>query len=224
MTPSFAENLARLDARIQKALARAGRNDRVQLIAVSKFHAQQAVEEALTAGVRVFGENRVQEAAGKFPPLQRQFADLRLHMIGPLQTNKVAEAVRLFDVIQTLDRPALAKALAKAFEKGARKPDLYIEVNIGAEPQKAGVLPEDLPPFFESCRAEYGLTPKGLMCIPPAGQPAAPFFQQMRRWADRLGLLHLSMGMTADFEEAIACGATEIRVGTALFGQRPPVP
>ena len=205
-----AENLAQIKARAKSA----------QLIAVSKRHSVEEIREALTAGQRVFGENRVQEAQTKFPDLRATFPDIELHLIGALQTNKAQAAIDLCDVIQTLDRPALATALAKAIRKTGRTPRLYVEVNIGREPQKAGILPEELDAFLVFCRQECGLSITGLMCIPPHDQDPAPFFRQMRTLADTFALPHLSMGMSGDFEKAIECGATEIRVGTAIFGER----
>ncbi len=219
---SFADRLAHIHAAMRCAAQQAGRAPEApQLIAVSKFHPAQAVAEALQAGQLVFGENRVQEALQKFPALRAEYPQLCLHLIGPLQTNKAVQAVGFFDVIQTLDRPDLALAIAKAIQKTGRAPRLYIEVNSGREPQKAGVFPEDLPTFLTTCQKTYGLTIEGLMCIPPEGQPPRPFFQGLHKLALDYGLPHISMGMSSDFEEAIACGATEVRIGTALFGARP---
>lgn len=216
----IAENLALITAKIEETCQKNGRPPAaVTLVAVSKTHPIEAVEAALAAGQRMFGENRVQEAATKFAPLKSRFPDLELHLIGPLQTNKVHEAIRLFDVIETLDRPKLADALATEMKKQERFPRLYIEVNIAAEPQKAGVLPENLDAFIALCR-ELGLKIDGLMCLPPVDQDPAPHFAQLRLMATRLGLAELSMGMSADFEEAIAAGATHVRVGTAIFGDR----
>jgi len=192
----------------------------VDLLAVSKTHPAEPVVELLAAGHRHFGENRVQEAAGKYPALRETYPDLRLHLIGPLQTNKVKEAVALFDVIETLDRPKLAAALSKEMERTGRRISCLIEVNIGAEPQKAGIAPEDTAEFLARCRGEWGLEIDGLMCIPPAGADPTPHFGRLKELADQLGLVHLSMGMSGDYRQAIACGAGEIRVGTALFGRR----
>ncbi len=189
----------------------------VQLVAVSKKRSVEAIRELLAAGQRQFGENRVQEAAQKFPPLREVFADLELHLIGPLQTNKVARAVELFDVIQTLDRPKLAEVLAREMKKQGKYPRLFIEVNIGHEPQKMGVMPEEVPDFLAKCRESWGLSIEGLMAMPPFGQDSVPYFQKMRALTDQLDLAALSMGMSADFEEAIKCGASVVRVGTALF-------
>jgi len=217
----LAQALKAVQNQIVEAAQKAGRNaDAVRLIAVSKTHPAEAVAEALAAGARVFGENRVQEAALKFQALRQAFPDIELHLIGPLQTNKAAEAVALFDVIQTLDRPHLAECLAKEIKKQGRRPRLYVEVNVGAEPQKAGVLPQDADAFIQTCRDTYGLEISGLMAIPPEGQDPTPFFNLLKDLAQKNGLKHLSMGMSADFEQAIACGATEVRVGTALFGAR----
>ncbi len=216
------ENLSFIREKIATAAFKAGRDPGgVRLVAVSKFHPVEAITEALQAGQTRFGENRVQEAAAKFPALRRAHPGLELHLIGPLQTNKAEAAVELFDVIQTLDRPALAAALAKAIRKTGQSPRLYIEVNLGREPQKAGVMPEALDDFLRQCRDEHGLSPCGLMCIPPHGEDPAPHFRALKTLADRHTLAHVSMGMSADYEAAIACGATEVRIGTALFGERP---
>jgi hypothetical protein len=206
----IADNLARIRAQIQNA----------KLIAVSKTHGIDAVREALLAGQRIFGENRVQEAQEKFPPLRAAYPDIELHLIGPLQTNKAQDAVELFDVIQTLDRPRLAEALAAAIRKTGHTPRLSIEVNIGHEEQKAGVAPEHVSDFLVYCRNRCGLKISGLMCIPPHGQDPRPYFAAMRELSKRYALPHLSMGMSGDFREAVACGATEVRVGTAIFGER----
>jgi len=192
----------------------------VNLIAVSKTQSIEKIREALSAGQRVFGENRVQEAEKKFFLLRTDYPDIELHLIGALQTNKVRAAVELFNVIQTVDRPALAEALARAIKKTRRRPRLYIEVNIGKEPQKAGVTPEKIEEFLIYCREKCELEISGLMCIPPQDQNPRPFFQRMRKLADQFSLPHLSMGMSADFEIAVECGATEIRVGTGVFGVR----
>ena len=221
-TASVAERLAAIRARIADAARRDGRPvDAVTLVAVSKTHSIGAVEAALAAGQRVFGENRVQEAHAKFPTLRGRHPDLQLHLIGPLQTNKARDAVRLFDVIHTLDRPRLAEALARAMAQEGRHPALLIEVNIGAEPQKAGIAPELADGFIAECRARWNLAPAGLMCIPPAGADPAPHFARLAAIARRNGLAVLSMGMSDDFERAIAHGATLVRVGTAIFGPRP---
>ncbi len=191
-----------------------------ELIAVTKTQSAEVIREALAAGQRVFGENRVQEAQKKFPALRKEFPDIKLHLIGPLQTNKAKDAIELFDVIETLDRPELAEAIAKAIRKTGKTPQLYIEVNIGLEPQKSGIAPDDVGAFLALCRNTYGLSVSGLMCIPPINKNPRPYFCAMRDLAKRLALPHLSMGMSADFEIAVACGATEVRLGMALFGER----
>jgi PLP dependent protein len=212
-----------LTGAIEAAARQAGRDPAsVALLAVSKTHPAEPVAELLAAGHRRFGENRVQEAAGKYPDLRQAYPDLKLHLIGPLQTNKARDAVALFDVIETLDRPRLAEALSKEMARAGRKIPCLIEVNIGAEPQKAGIAPEETEAFLARCRGEWDLEIAGLMCIPPAGEDPAPHFRRLKELADRLGLAHLSMGMSGDYEQAIACGAGEIRVGTALFGSRAP--
>jgi pyridoxal phosphate enzyme (YggS family) len=190
-----------------------------KLIAVSKMQDSDAVREALQAGQMIFGENRVQEAQKKFPELRQTYPHIELHLIGPLQTNKAQDAVETFDVIQTLDRPALADALIKATAKTGRKPRLYIEVNIGREAQKTGIAPEGLEFFLRQCRTK-GLEISGLMCIPPLSQDPRPYFTRLKALADLHGLQHLSMGMSADYKIAIECGATEVRIGTAIFGSR----
>jgi PLP dependent protein len=219
--PSIAQNLTSLRARISAIAREAGRQpDEVGLIAVSKTHSAEAVRTALVAGQRSFGENRVQEAAGKFPALRAAFPDLTLHLIGPLQTNKAADAVGLFDVIHSLDRPRLADALVTAMARTGRRPDCFVQVNTGREPQKAGILPDQADAFIARCR-EAGLPVVGLMCIPPVGASPAPHFESLREIAGRHGLKRLSMGMSADFETAIRCGSTDVRIGTAIFGERP---
>ena len=216
---NIAENLATTKRAIAAAAHAAGRDPAaIALIAVSKFHDGAAVRAAMAAGQTRFGENRVQEAAEKFAALRT--SGLELHLIGPLQTNKAEEAVRLFDVIQTLDRERLAAALAKAIQKTGRQPRLYVEVNIGQEEQKAGIAPEALGDFLRLCRETYALSITGLMCIPPQAADPVPHFQMLKSLADRHALPHLSMGMSADFTQAIACGATEVRIGTAIFGAR----
>jgi pyridoxal phosphate enzyme (YggS family) len=197
----------------------------IQLIAVSKTHPAEAVAEAMDAGQVIFGENRVQEAAGKFPGLRaaRPNQGLQLHLIGPLQTNKVRDAVGLFDVIQSLDREKLAVALAGEMARQSRRPDLFIQVNTGEEPQKAGIGPRDADGFIRYCREELNLPIRGLMCIPPAEQHPAPHFALLREIARRHGLSELSMGMSGDYTLAIQFGATYLRIGTAIFGSRPPL-
>ena len=218
----IAAALARIRQRIDEAAERAGRRaGEVDLVAVSKTHPGQAVAAALAAGQAVFGENRVQEAQSKFPELRPGWPELRLHLIGPLQTNKADDAVRLADVIETLDRPRLADALERTAQKAGRLPRLLVQVNIGAEPQKAGVPPDEADRFIGACRRRFGDRVAGLMAIPPAGADPVPFFQSLAAMAAAHGLFHLSMGMSGDFEQAIACGATSVRIGTAIFGGRP---
>jgi pyridoxal phosphate enzyme (YggS family) len=212
----IAQNLTAIRARIEKATHEAGRPPgAVTLIAVSKTHDAAAIEEAIAAGQRDFGENRVQEALAKWPALKALHAGLTLHLIGPLQTNKIEDALQLFDVIHTLDRPRLAEKLAAATDR----PGLFVQVNTGEEPQKAGVPPREADAFIESCRAQ-GLALKGLMCIPPLAETPALHFALLAKIARRNHLEGLSMGMSGDFETAIAFGATHVRVGTAIFGTR----
>lgn len=220
-TISLAARLAAVRTQIVDAAQRVGRApDAVRLIAVGKTHPASAIEAALAAGQRDFGENRVQEAQAKFPALKARYPDLRLHLIGPLQTNKARDAVRLFDVIHTLDRPRLAEALARAMEQESRRPALLVEVNIGDEPQKAGIAPADADGFIADCRTRWRLAITGLMCIPPADADPTPHFTALAALARRNGLAELSMGMSADFPLAVAHGATLVRVGTAIFGPR----
>jgi pyridoxal phosphate enzyme (YggS family) len=218
----IAESLDRVRAAIEAA-ARAARRDPagIELVAVSKTHGADRIEQAVAAGQRLFGENRVQEAQAKFPELKARHPDLRLHLIGPLQTNKARDAVRLFDVIQSLDRPRLAEALAAAMEKEGRRPDCFIQVNTGEEPQKAGISPGEADRFIGEARGRWGLPVVGLMCIPPAEEEPALHFALLREIARRNGIDRLSMGMSGDFETAIRFGATELRIGTAIFGERP---
>lgn len=192
----------------------------VNLIAVSKTMPAGVIADAIEAGQRLFGENRIQEAHGKWPDLRAHHRDIELHLIGPLQTNKVKEAVALFDVIETLDRPKLARVLAEEIERAGKAPRLFVQVNTGEEPQKAGIAPEDTRSFVELCRETFGLTIEGLMCIPPHDEEPSMHFALLAKLAEELGLEELSMGMSADFERAIAFGATHIRVGTAIFGSR----
>lgn len=218
----LADRLAAVRQNINAAAHAAGRDPAsVTLVAVSKFHPLASVQEALAAGQRVFGENRVQEAASKFPALRATYPDLRLHLIGGLQTNKARDAVRIADVIESLDRPELAEALAKAADKEGRLPDLLIEVNTGDEPQKFGVPREKADSFIRTCRKQFGDKLQGLMCIPPAAQDPVPHFRLLRSMAQEHGLPVISMGMSADYPQAIAEGATLVRVGTAIFGPRP---
>ncbi len=217
-----AVNLADVKARMAAVAKSAGRVPAdVALVAVSKTHPAERVRIVLAAGQRVFGENRVQEAMAKFPALKDQHPDLRLHLIGPLQSNKVKEAIALFDAIESVDRPKLAASLAEQMAKSGRRPDCYIQVNTGAEPQKAGILPAEADAFIRACRETHGLPLKGLMCIPPVEEAASIHFALLREIARRNGLSELSMGMSGDFEEAIRFGATLVRVGSAIFGARP---
>lgn len=223
--PPIVANLSALRAAIAVAAIQSGRRDEdVTLVAVSKTKPAAMIEAALEAGQRVFGENRVQEAEAKFPALKKTYPDLKLHLIGPLQTNKVHQAIGLFDVIETLDRPKLARALAKEIEKTGRRPRLFIQVNTGEEPQKAGVAPQDLSGFLALARDELGLSIDGLMCIPPVEEPPAPHFALLAKLADDRGINDLSMGMSGDFQTAIHLGATYVRVGSAIFGARAPRP
>ena len=220
---AIAANLAQVRARISGAATAAGRDPaEVTLVAVGKTRGAAYIEAAFDAGQRVFGENRVQEAEGKFPALKAAHADLVLHLIGPLQTNKAREAVRLFDVIETLDRPKLARALAKEMAKTGRRPACYVQINTGEEPQKAGVAPAEADALIALARDALGLPVEGLMCLPPFDDEPAPHFALLATIAKRNGLAKLSMGMTADFEIAVRFGATHVRVGTAIFGAREP--
>jgi PLP dependent protein len=217
----IAANLAAVRQRIEAAARAADRApESVTLVAVSKTHPAASVREALAAGHRTFGENRVQEARAKYPQLRAEFPDLALHLIGPLQTNKVRDTVVAFDVIETVDRPRLAQALATEMERTGRRPPCLVEVNTGEEPQKAGVLPAQADKFIEECRARLELPIIGLMCVPPLDEEPAPHFALLREIARRNGLEILSMGMSADFEKAIRFGATHVRIGTAIFGAR----
>jgi len=219
--PGAAERLSDVKARIAAAAQRAGSDPAgVALIAVSKTFDAAAIEPVIVAGQREFGENRVQEAAGKWPALRALYPDIRLHLIGPLQTNKVREAVALFEVIQSLDREKLAAALSKEMAWQGRTPALFVQINTGAEPQKAGVAPDEAAAFVEHCRSEHGLAIEGLMCLPPLEDDPVPHFELLRRLAAETGLRSLSMGMSADFETAVAHGATHVRVGSAIFGGR----
>ena len=216
MTDTIAARLGSARAKIAAAASQS-----VVLVAVAKTYPADDVEQAIAAGQLVFGENRVQEAMAKYPELRARHADLELHLIGPLQTNKVKEAVATFDVIQTLDRPKLAAALAAEFARTPKRPRLFVQVNTGAEPQKAGILPEAADAFIDECRRVHGLEIAGLMCIPPADEPPAPHFALLAEIAARNGLALLSMGMSADYEIAAALGATHVRLGSAIFGARP---
>ncbi|MDW3205481.1 MAG: YggS family pyridoxal phosphate-dependent enzyme [Alphaproteobacteria bacterium] len=193
----------------------------VRLVAVSKTFDADAIRPVLDAGQRLFGENRVQEAEGKWPALREAFPDTILHLIGPLQSNKAKNAVALFDAIESVDRPKIAKAIAREADSQGRQPDVFLQINTGEEPQKAGVLPEEADAFIAEARDVLELPVKGLMCIPPVDEPPAPHFMLLAKIAERNGLTGLSMGMSADFETAIRFGATHIRVGSAIFGARP---
>jgi pyridoxal phosphate enzyme (YggS family) len=220
-TISIADNLAGVRARIDAAAREAGRDPTdITLVAVGKTHPAERIEAALAAGQGVFGENRVQEAAAKFPDLKARYPELALHLIGPLQTNKARLAVGLFDVIETLDRPKLARALAKEMAISGHRPDCFVQVNTGEEPQKAGIWPEEADGLVALARDELGLPVVGLMCIPPLDEEPAPHFALLREIAQRNGLDRLSMGMSGDYETAIRFGATHVRVGTAIFGPR----
>ena len=206
---------------IAEAARRAGRDpEAVKLIAVSKTVPADAIEEAIANGQRGFGENRVQEAMAKWPGLQERHPGLELHLIGPLQSNKVRDAVELFDVIHSVDRPKIASALAEEMKRVGKRPRLLVQVNTGEEPQKAGVLPSETDAFVGLCRDELGLPIEGLMCIPPLDEEPSMHFALLAKIAALLGLKELSMGMSGDFEKAIAFGATYVRVGTAIFGAR----
>jgi PLP dependent protein len=213
--------LVKVRNEIARACAEAQRDPAtVTLVAISKTFDADAIAPVIAAGQRVFGENRVQEAKAKWPALRERHPDIELHLVGPLQSNKTKDAVALFDAIHSVDRPSLAEALAKEFARQTRRPTLFVEINTGAEPQKAGVLPEDTDAFLKTCRESYGLDIAGLMCVPPADEPPAPHFALTAKIAHRNGLKLLSMGMSADFPLAIAFGATHVRVGTAIFGAR----
>jgi hypothetical protein len=209
--------LARIDAARKAALAAA---PGTRLVAVSKTHLAEHIRPVLEAGQRIYGENRVQEAKAKWPPLKAEFPGVELHLIGPLQSNKVREAIELFDVIHSLDRPKLAEALRAEIDRVGRAPTMFIQVNTGEELQKAGIAPQDAPSFIAFCREQLKLPVEGLMCIPPANEASAPHFALLAKLARAEGLPYLSMGMSADFEIAIRFGATHVRVGTAIFGER----
>jgi pyridoxal phosphate enzyme (YggS family) len=215
------ERLTLVRSRIARAARDAGREPQdVTLVCVSKTFAAQDITTVIGAGERVFGENRVQEALEKWPPLKASHPGLELHLIGPLQSNKAHDAVAFFDVIETVDREKIAKALAAEIQRTSRHPSLYVQVNTGAEPQKAGILPREADRFIASCRKEYGLEISGLMCIPPLDDQASPHFAFLNQIAARNGILALSMGMSADFELTIQLGATHVRIGSAIFGER----
>ena len=216
-------NRQQILAGIAAAAVAAGRKaEDIALLAVAKTYPAAAMLPWLAAGQRAFGENRVQEARAKWPALREQFPDIALHLIGPLQSNKAAEAVALFEVIESVDRDKIARILAEECRKQKRHLQFYVEVNIGDEPQKAGIAPPQAVEFAAHCRAAYGLDIVGLMCVPPAGENAGPYFALLAKLARQAGLAKLSMGMSQDYETAIAFGATQVRIGSALFGARPP--
>lgn len=215
------ERLAQVKDNIGKAGRAAGREaGSVALVAVSKTFAADDIRPVIEAGQRVFGENRVQEAQGKWPALRQEFPDLELHLIGPLQSNKAKEAVALFDVIETVDREKIAAELAKEIARQGRAPRLYVQVNTGSEPQKAGIGPKEAVAFVNRCREVHGLAIEGLMCIPPADENPGPHFALLEKLAREAGVDKLSMGMSGDYELAVAFGATSVRVGSAIFGGR----
>jgi pyridoxal phosphate enzyme (YggS family) len=216
-----ADRLRTVRAEIADACREAGRAPgSVTVVAISKTFDAHAIEPVIGAGHRVFGENRVQEAKEKWPTLRARYPDIELHLVGPLQSNKAREAVALFDVIHTVDRAKIAEALADEIARQGKRPRLFVEINTGAEPQKAGVLPEAADAFIAECREKYGLAIEGLMCIPPLDEAPAMHFALTAKIAKRNGLSQLSMGMSADFKSAIAFGATHVRIGTAIFGER----
>src|SRR5215472_12656335 len=215
------DGLSAVRGEIARACRDAGRDPAgVTLVAVSKTFAAAAIEPVIAAGQRAFGENRVQEAKAKWPPQLAGHRGLELHLVGALQSNKAKEAVALFDAIHSVDRASLAEALGKEIAKQSRRPLLFVEINTGAEPQKAGVLPQEADAFLAACRDRFGLAVSGLMCLPPQNEAPAPHFALTAKIARRNGLALLSMGMSADYPTAIAFGATHVRVGTAIFGAR----
>jgi PLP dependent protein len=221
MSDTAVDRLRDIRARIRAAEGDADRPaGSVELVAVSKTFDAHEIRPVLEAGQRIFGENRVQEAAGKWPELRQEFAGVELHLIGPLQSNKTAEAVALFDVIETVDRDKIAREIAKEMARQNRRPRLYVQVDIGEEAQKAGIPPREAAAFVAHCREEHGLAIEGLMCIPPVGEHPGPYFALLRKIAGEAGVEKLSMGMSGDFERAIPFGATSVRVGSAIFGSR----
>jgi hypothetical protein len=221
LTSPSPSGLAAVEAEIAQACKLAGRErGSVELVAVSKTFDRTAIEPVLRAGHRCFGENRVQEAKAKWPDILRAYPGTMLHLIGPLQSNKAKDAVALFDAIHSVDRPSICEALAKEIEKQGRHPTLFVQINTGDEPQKAGVSPAEADAFIARCRSDFGLTISGLMCIPPVDEAPAPHFALTAKIAARNGLKSLSMGMSADFQTAIRLGATHVRVGSAIFGAR----
>lgn len=218
---SVEEQLGDVLSRIREGEAAAGRNGgSVSLVAVSKTFDAEAIRPAIAAGQRIFGENRVQEAQGKWPELKAETAGIELHLIGPLQSNKAADAVALFDVIETIDREKIARAVAAEITRQAKPVRLYVQVNTGLEPQKAGIAPDDTLAFVTLCRETIGIPVEGLMCIPPADENPGPHFALLAKLAGRCGLSKLSMGMSGDFDVAVQFGATSVRVGSAIFGTR----
>lgn len=221
MTDSAVERLAAIRERIAQAARESGRDPAsVTLVAVSKTFGPETIRPVIEAGARVFGENKVQEAAGKWPEMRADFPDLELRLLGPLQSNKVREAVALFDVIESVDREKVAVEIAKEIARQGRAPRLYVQVNIGREPQKAGIDPDEAAAFVARCREVHELAIEGLMCIPPAGEDPAPHFARLAALAGEARAERLSMGMSGDFAAAIAQGATSVRVGSAIFGAR----
>ena len=218
---SIADRFGSVTERVERAAREAGRDPAtITLVAVTKTFGGEAIEAAIAAGQRVFGENRVQEAQGKWPELLSRRSDLELHLIGPLQTNKARDAVALFHAIHSVDRDRLAMALAAETDRQGQAPKLFVQVNTGEEPSNAGVSPRDAAEFVDRCRDVHGLAISGLMCIPPFDEPPGPHFALLRKIAEECGLAELSMGMSGDFETAIAFGATHLRLGSALFGER----
>ncbi|MDO9295608.1 YggS family pyridoxal phosphate-dependent enzyme [Bradyrhizobium sp.] len=221
ITPHLPNGLATVEHDIARACEDARRDRQsVTLIAVSKTFDADAITPVIAAGQRVFGENRVQEAKAKWPGLMSAYPGIALHLIGPLQSNKAREAVALFDAVHSVDRPSICEALAKEIDSQKRRPELFVQLNTGEEPQKAGVAPGDADAFIAACREKYGLSITGLMCIPPVNEAPAPHFALTAKIAARNGLTKLSMGMSADFAIAIAFGATHVRIGSAIFGTR----
>ncbi|MRG54873.1 YggS family pyridoxal phosphate-dependent enzyme [Phyllobacterium sp. SYP-B3895] len=219
--PNAVDQLFAVRDAIHKTEAEAGRpKGAVTLVAVSKTFGEEAIRPVLESGQRVFGENRVQEAQAKWPALRGEYPDIELHLIGPLQSNKAEQAVALFDVIETVDREKIADALAKEMQKQNRFPKLYVQVNTGSEPQKAGIDPKEAVAFVKRCREAHGLRIEGLMCIPPADENPGPHFALLEKIARQAGVDKLSMGMSGDYELAIGFGATSVRVGSAIFGSR----
>lgn len=218
---SVEERLQDVRDKIARAAQEAGRKpDSISLVAVSKTFDAEHIRPTIDLGQRVFGENRVQEAQGKWPGLKTETPDLELHLIGPLQSNKAADAVALFDVVETVDREKIARALAEEAKRQGRSIRFYIQVNTGLEPQKAGIAPDDVPAFVALCRDELSMQVEGLMCIPPVDENPGPHFALLAKLADENGLQKLSMGMSGDFETAVGFGATSVRVGSAIFGTR----